>query len=95
MRVVVNGVWGHAYGGACDDRCVSGGSVCVSSVGVATMCRVHGGSIGGLELFGPIGGLEAFVSGAGGWRGRACIPYISWCRRGLSGGHGCDLGLAM
>ena len=100
MRVVANGVWGNDYGGACDDRyvervavvvvCVSGGSVCVcvcvcvSSVGVTTMCGVRGG--GGLELFG---------SSAGGWRGRACIPYISWCRMRLSGAHGCDLGLAM
>ena len=55
MRVVANGVRGHAYGGACDGRCVERVPVVVvrvSSVGVATMRGVRGGSIGALEAFG-------------------------------------------
>ena len=79
MRVVANGVWGHAYGGACDDRCVERVPVvvvcvrvvCVSSGGVATMCGVRGGSIGGLELFG---------SSADGWREIMHLIYklVAW-----------------
>ena len=42
MRVVANGVWGHVYGGACDDRVCrasnSGGSVRVERVAVVLVC---------------------------------------------------------